>query len=242
MHFRLPSLLLSGALFLGCGTDGADKPPAGPDSEDHADDGADSSEAEEETFEDGFDWGEAEPCSVESCQREADEYAARLEAPDLYRTDFTSAACVAITFGAGGNKSYGVPANPADYRGPVACRCAGEPDPDADYFLHREPNGPDCAAHGRNGACLYRRADFPGCDVTEAHSCDNLCAGLQGLLNLDEVRVFDAEVRAVRCLAEYDCGYVIEAEGSCTVNGWFPQACSASDDEMFSAYAEADPF
>lgn len=139
-----------------------------------------------------------------------------------------------------------------DTRPTVFCRCDQS---DGGFFLISDVSlGVDCQVRGRGGFCIFDDSDFSGCDVTDPHSCDGVCATLESRLASDAANNRSAEIRFSGCVsrsssspssADARCGIVLKVDDQCFTNLQGGGAaletervdCALSDEEILSGSA-----
>jgi hypothetical protein len=136
-----------------------------------------------------------------------------------------------------------------DTRPTVFCRCDQS---DGGFFLLSDVSpGVGCQVRGRGGFCIFDDNDFSGCDVTDPHSCDGVCATLESRLASDAAADHSAEIRFSGCVsssssspssADARCRLVLQVDDQCFTNlqgggavlETEPVDCALSDEEIVS--------
>lgn len=106
-------------------------------------------------------------------------------------------------------------------------------------------NRQDCDEYGRDQSCISPAADFEGCDVDDASSCDAACDALDTKLAAHYAQTFDAEVRSAGCTDNGYCRIVLRIEEQCYAS-FSPTTkaydCGLSDEEILAdAYPPSAP-
>jgi hypothetical protein len=174
------------------------------------------------------------PCEAENCRMGA----------ELQLEDLANPGTNPITFGGAECTSYTSVTDTGSHTGP-SCQCAVESD---DGFIYVGPKGVGCFRFGRAGNCLWDEDEFDGCDLDDAHSCDDVCDDLAKRITDDQARVFtDAEVLSTACepLFSYDgpeCLTVFQINGRCYVNYSYQDGqsydCALGRKQILKRYAE----
>ena len=155
----------------------------------------------------------------EDCEVTCSGFIEGLDAPTR-PLEVVSAACTMTSF---------VPSPPA-----ASCDCAVE----GGGSVPLSSGYPDaCLRYGRDRSCIYRRDEFPGCDVDDPTSCDAACADLEDRMRADAERVYDAEVRYAAC-RDYDCDCILRMSDGCYVQ-WdiHRYDCALSNAEMLADFS-----
>jgi len=110
------------------------------------------------------------------------------------------------------------------------------------------PKGAGCFRFGRAGDCLWDDDEFDGCDLDDAHSCDEVCDELAKRVADDQSNLFtDAKLLSTACepLFSYDapeCLSLFEINGHCYVNHSYQDGhsydCALGRKEILKRYAE----
>lgn len=168
----------------------------------------------------------ADECRVASdcAERVADELLA-FGAATTNSKHFDAAECSAVGV-------VGGPSGPG-----CICHIAG-----GDGSLNVGPKGLDCYALGRGGDCLFEGSEFEGCDVTEATSCDAVCAELEQRLDDDAARTFEASSVYAAC-QEQECKTVVQLGERCFADRSYLAGrsydCSLGGEAILAAEQEA---
>ncbi len=120
-----------------------------------------------------------------------------------------------ITFSGHECRSIGKAVGPGEPPpGPPTTGCACLTDASAFIFLAPGFGKAGCLRNGRNHACLYTEAEFPGCDLAAAGtSCAAVCADLKTRMQRDQDAPAGATLHGAYCAGV--CGCVTKIGGGC---------------------------
>jgi len=162
----------------------------------------------------------AAQCGVDAdCTATCDYIVEQLQAPGYVPTS-ASTRCDLVGFAGGGAMA-------------PSCECVNEGG--GTLVLSSASPGP-CLYFGRDRTCLYGRAEFAGCDMADAGSCEAPCADFHDRIAADAVRPVDAEVRHTGC-HELSCECVVRIGDGCYVNQELARNdCTLSDAAILETY------
>jgi hypothetical protein len=168
----------------------------------------------------------ADECRVASdCDERAADEVLQFSSPTTNSKHFDAAECTQVGV-------VGGPSGPS-----CVCRIAG-----TDGSLNVGPVGLDCYALGRVGNCLFAAAEFDGCDVTDATSCDATCADLEQRLDDDAARTFEASSVYAAC-EKQECKTVVQLDERCFADRSYLSGrsydCSLGGEAIWAAEQEA---
>jgi hypothetical protein len=107
------------------------------------------------------------------------------------------------------------------------------------------PAGLDCYALGRAGECLLAGNEFEGCDVSDATSCDAVCADLEQRYDEDAARAYDASILYASC-EEQQCKTVLQIGERCVADSSYlfgrSYDCAMGGEAIWAAEQEARTF
>lgn len=120
-----------------------------------------------------------------------------------------------ITFSGHECRSIGKAAGPGEPPpGPASTGCACLTEASSFIFLARGFGKAGCLRNGRNHACLYTEAEFPGCDLAAAGtSCAAVCADLKTRMQRDQDSSAGATLHGSHCAGL--CGCVTKIGDGC---------------------------
>lgn len=168
----------------------------------------------------------ADECLVASdCEERAADEVLQFSSPTTNSKHFDAAECTQVGV-------VGGPSGPS-----CVCRIAG-----TDGSLDVGPVGLDCYALGRGGDCLFAGGEFHGCDVTDATSCDAVCADLEQRLDDDAARIFEASSVYAAC-ENQECKTVVRLDERCFADHSYLSGrsydCSLGGEAIWAAEQEA---
>jgi hypothetical protein len=107
------------------------------------------------------------------------------------------------------------------------------------------PVGLDCYARGRAGDCLLAGSEFEGCDVSDATSCDAVCADLEQRYDDDAARAYDASILYASC-EEQQCKTVLQIGERCVADSSYlfgrSYDCALGGEAIWAAEQDARKF
>lgn len=142
------------------------------------------------------------------CKTTCDAKVTELQTPRKELTKFLDHKCMEL--GQAGQKSE-------DYKTITGCGCALDSSFTTYIFLGKpSPTNDGCMVRGRDQSCLYKEADFPGCDLKAATtSCQSICSNLEKKIQADEQAKHQASTHKVTCIQPGSCGCSLKLNNLC---------------------------